>query len=128
MHGWANPSPDNAKDQFGHAVQRRLPAVNIDMLQRFPAPQCGEQAAQPQDMVQVAMGQQNGVQLPEAKPAAQDLPLRPLAAVDEKAILPIEQHLRGEAAMERRRGSGGTQENQFKHGCLLARFDPRPAR
>jgi hypothetical protein len=54
------------------------------------------------------MRDQDAVQSLEAQAGLHDLALRPLAAVDQKAVLIVQNHVRCQAAVRRWGGSRGT--------------------
>jgi hypothetical protein len=97
------------------AGQRGRAAEDVEFLQRLPAPQRARQPAQPQDVVQVAVGEENLVEATEAQAGAQQLALRALAAVDHEAVFVGHHQRRREAALHRRRGSRCTEKDEFKH-------------
>ena len=63
-----------------------LAAVDLHLLDRLPAHERGKQPGQPQDMIQVAVGDQDVVQALETDPGLQDLALGAFAAVDQEAV------------------------------------------
>ncbi len=72
-----------------NAHQGPSPTVYPYMVNHLPASHCGEQAPQPQNVVQVAMREQNGVQPTKAQPTDKDLALRALPAVNHKPLVPV---------------------------------------
>ncbi|MCX6036350.1 MAG: hypothetical protein NTW99_00340 [Chloroflexi bacterium] len=97
------------------AVERPLPAVDVQFFDGFPAHERGEQTGQAEDVVQVAMRDENVVQVPEADAGLQDLTLGALAAVNEEAEFVVLDDLRRKPALGRRGGCRGAEENDFKH-------------
>ena len=65
----------------------------------------------------MSMGQQHFVQAFEAQAAFQDLSLRPFAAIEQEAVLPVHDNMRGEATMDGWGRGGGAKEDEFKHIC-----------
>ena len=60
------------------------------------------------------MCDQNAVELAEAQPRMQDLALRAFTAVHQETVFVVDHHLRGQTALDGRRGSGSAQEYNFK--------------
>jgi len=83
--------PEDNAHQFPHAAQGSHPAVDLHLLHGLPAAEGRGQAAQPEDVIQVAVRQQDALEPLEPEPTAQDLPLGPLAAVDQEAVLAMKQ-------------------------------------
>ncbi len=61
------------------------------------------------------MGEQDAVEAFEADTAAQNLALCTFAAIDQEAVFTCQNDLGGQAAMNRRRGGGCSEKDDFKH-------------
>ena len=109
--------------QLAHPAQRPRAAPNLHLLDGLPPAEGGRQSAQPQDVIQMAVGQQNALQPLEAQPAAEDLALRALAAVDQKTILAMHHHRRRQPALDRRGRGRSAEENEFEHGIPFETTD-----
>ena len=105
----------HAVEQVMDAVERPLAAVNVQFLDGFPAHERGEQPGQAEDVVQVAVGDENVAQVPEADAGLQDLALGAFAAVDQEAEFVVLDDLRGKAALGGGGGGGGAEKDDFKH-------------
>ena len=68
----------------GHRARR---SENLQIIHCLPAQQGRNQTSQSQDMIQMAVSDQNAVEALETDPRFKDLALRTLAAVDQKAVL-----------------------------------------
>jgi len=86
-HRRLGTSQHNAIDQIANAVQRMAAAVNVNLLNGFPAHEGREHACQTEDMIKVTVSQQDMVQTFEANPGFQDLPLRALATIHHETKL-----------------------------------------
>ncbi|OGO10352.1 MAG: hypothetical protein A2Z66_06185 [Chloroflexi bacterium RBG_13_66_10] len=87
-----------------NALERPAPGPDLEVVDRFPAGERGEKAGQPEDVVEVTVGDQNAVETAEPDSGAEDLPLSSLAAVDQETLVTVAHHLGGEAAVD---GWGG---------------------
>ncbi len=87
-----------------HAIQRGTPAENLEFVNRLPAQERAEQTAQPENVIEMTMREQNAIQVFESQTRLQDLPLRAFAAIHQKAILVVLHHLRRKSALGRRGG------------------------
>ncbi|MEZ4555836.1 MAG: hypothetical protein R2854_05180 [Caldilineaceae bacterium] len=114
--------------QRGHAGQRGGAGEDVQFLQRFPAPQSRGQPAQAEDVVQMAVGEQDFVQAAEAEAAAQQLPLGAFAAVDHEAVFVVHDNGRRQPALDRRCRRRCAEEDEFKQERLLHHNVPRPSR
>ena len=83
------PGEDDLKQQVTDAAQCGPAAVDVDVVEVFPAGQRTDQAAQAEDVVEVAVGQQHRVKPLKAQTAAQNLALRALAAVEQLSLIHI---------------------------------------
>jgi len=101
-------------------VEGPLAAIDLHLLDRLPAGKSRGQPRQPQDMVQVAVGEEDCIQAAKAQAAAQQLTLGALAAVDEKAILAVHHHRRRQAAPQRGCRGRRTKKDKFEHGRIVA--------
>ena len=114
-HGCLPAAQHHAVEQVMDAVERPFATENIQFLDGFPAHECGEQAGQAEDVVEMTVGDENVVQVPEAEAGLQDLTLGALAAVNEEAEFVVLDDLRRKPAPGRRGGGGGAKEDNFKH-------------
>ncbi len=106
---------NHAVEQVMDAVERPLAAVNVQFFDGLPAHERGEQPRQAEDVVQVAVGDENVVQVPEADAGLQDLALGAFAAVDQEAEFVVLDDLRRKPALGRGGGGGGAEEDDFEH-------------
>src|SRR5690606_3677133 len=81
----------------------------------FPAREGRNQPSQTENVIQMAVREQDTIQPLETDTAPQDLPLRAFATVHQKAVLARQNGLRCQPAMDRGRGSGGSKKDNFKH-------------
>jgi hypothetical protein len=81
--------------------KRIFASIDIQIIDRFPARECGKQPAQSQYVVQVTVGDQDVIQIFKSQPGLQYLALGALATIDEKAILIMFKHLGGKPAPNR---------------------------
>ena len=65
-HGRLVAAQDDAVQQVMDAVERGAPAEDIQFLDRLPAQKCAEQPAQPEDVIEMSMREQNACQILEA--------------------------------------------------------------
>ena len=72
-------------------------AEDVQLFQCFPAAQRAGKTAQSQNVIQMAMGQEDAIETAKAQPATQELALRALATVDHEAML-VTHHQRGREA------------------------------
>ena len=111
----------NTKNDLHQTVDpgERGPAgVYVQLLQRLPVTECAGQPSESKNVVEVTVGEKNLVQSTKTKPAAQNLALRAFAAVDKEAVFLHHHHCGGQAAVNRRSRSRGTQKDQFKQGIV----------
>ncbi len=113
--GGLTAAQHHAVEQVVDAVERPPAAVNVELLDGLPAHEGGEQPGQPEDVVQVTVGDENVAQVPEADAGLQDLALGAFAAVDQEAELVVLDDLGGEAALGGGGGGGGAEEDDFEH-------------
>jgi hypothetical protein len=99
VQGGLARAEDNSH-QVSDSLQRPGPAVDLHLINGFPPAKGGSQAAQAEDMIQVAVSEQDAVQSFEPQTAAQDLALRTLTAVDEKSVLTVQQDGCGKSALD----------------------------
>ena len=85
--GWFGAPQHDIEKQVMNAIQCRTTAVNIQRIDRFPAHIGREQAGQAQDVIQVAVRDQDLVQALETDAGLKDLALCTLPAVNQKAVL-----------------------------------------
>ncbi len=109
------PWPKDNLHQRLHTRQGKRPAVDVQFLQRLPAPQRAGQPAQAQDVVEVTVGEQNLVEPAETQARAQQLALRAFAAVDHEAVLVGQHERRRKPALHRRGGGGCAEKDEFEH-------------
>jgi len=114
-HRRSGAPQDDAEHQIVDPVQRTPGTVDLQTLDGLPPREGRDQSPQPQDVIQMAMGEQHTVETAEAQAAPQDLALRPLATVDEKALVAMQHHLCRQPPLDRGGRGCGAQEYQFKH-------------
>ncbi len=112
-HRRARAAQHHTEDQVFDAIQRPAPTVDFQPVHGFPPRKGGDQPAQAQNVIEMAVGEQHALQTPEADPAAQNLPLRPFAAIDEKPLVAPQHDLRGQSPLNRRGGGRRAQHHQF---------------
>jgi hypothetical protein len=86
-------SQHDAVDQIIHPLQRPAAAVDLKVINRFPAGEGGYQAPQAEDVVEMAVSEEDSVEPLETQTAAQYLSLGPLAAVYQKAVVSVKDDL-----------------------------------
>ena len=101
------------------SIQRGAPAEDIQFIDGFPAQECAEQAAQPQDVIEMPVCEENAVEVLEACARLQDLTLRPFATIDQKTVLIMFDNLCGKPALCRRRGSRRAKKKYFEQNGIL---------
>ncbi len=103
-----------------HPGNGRRAAENVQLFQGFPTAQGAGQPAQPQDVVQVAMGKEDAIQPSKAQATAQDLALSALSTVDHESVF-VHHHQRGgESPVDGRSRCGRAEKDEFKHGNHLS--------
>ena len=65
---------------------------NVEPVERFPSPQGGRQPAQAQDVIEMAVRNQDAIQSFEAQTAAQELALRAFATVNHEPVFAMHHH------------------------------------
>jgi hypothetical protein len=81
-----------------NAVEGRPTTEYLQFVDRFPSHKRAQKATETQHVVQVAVRQKYPRQVPEADSRLQDLPLRPLTAIDQEAVLIVLHDLRRQPA------------------------------
>jgi hypothetical protein len=109
------PGEDDLEQQIADAAQCGPAAVDVDVVEVLPAGQRTDQPAQAEDVVEVAVGQQHRVEPLEAQAAAQNLALRALAAVEQEAVVAVQNEVAGQPPRDGRRGRGRAEKYDFKH-------------
>src|SRR3954447_7291801 len=106
------------RDGAGRAVdgQRRLAVAQLEGL---------EHPRQPQPVVGVVMGEEDGLHVGQAD-GAEQLALGPLAAVEEQAVAAATQERRRQPAASGRHGAGGTGEEEREVHARGSRVPPAP--
>src|SRR5688572_6994105 len=95
-------------------VERGAAAEDIQLLNRFPAQECTEQAAQPQDVVEMPMREEDAREILKARARLQDLTLCPFTTIDEKTVFIMFDDQSREAAFGGRRGGGSAKKKYFE--------------
>jgi hypothetical protein len=88
--------------------------IDFQLVDRFPAHKSGEQPGQAQDMIEMAVGDQDPVKAFETDPGLENLALGAFPAVDQEAMLIVLDHLGRQAAPGRRGGGGCAEKDDFK--------------
>ena len=96
------------------ALQGEGAGIDLELVDRLPTHERREQAGQPQDVIEVTVGDQDAVQAAETEPRSKDLPLRPLAAVDEESVVLEGNDLRRKSAMNGRRRGRRAEEGELE--------------
>ena len=113
-HGRISTAQHHPKDELADAFQRPTAAEDLQLFDRLPAREGRDQPCQAQDVVEVTVGDQDAVEALEAQARLEDLALGALAAVDQEAVLVVDDHLGGEAAPDGGGRSGGAEEDDFE--------------
>src|SRR5690606_37624850 len=99
-------------------------AVHREPLARLQQRQGGDEAAEPEQMIDVAMGQQHAIEAAQAEAALQQLALRALAAVDQKAAPFVHDEERRQPPLDRGHAAGSAKEHDLEQDNPA----PNPAR
>ena len=105
----------HAVQQIVDAVERRAPAKNFQLIDRFPAQKSGQQSTQSQNMIQMPVREQNARQAFETSARLQDLALCALPTVHEETVFIVADDGSRKSTLGRRRGSGSSKEKNFEH-------------
>jgi hypothetical protein len=129
----ALPAPDDVAQQGGGEAQGMRAGMDGEALRGAPQPERAGEAAEAQDVVEMAMRKQHLVQPPEAQPRLHDLSLRALAAIDEEAVGALVHEDGRKASFGGRHGGGGAEEGDLEHWGVNRSVAPsiaprRPAR
>jgi hypothetical protein len=89
--------------------------VNAHDLGAAAQPQGGKQSGNAEDMVEMAVREQDPVKPPKARPAAEQLTLYPFAAIDENTMPACPNEKARMIAVCRRNARRGSQECEFEH-------------
>lgn len=84
------------------------------MFQRFPAGERGEQTGKTEDMIQVAVCDQDVIQPAKAQSRPEYLALGSLTTINQEPLITVADDLRGEAAVNGRRGGRCAKKSQFE--------------
>jgi len=106
----------DAVQQVVDASHRPASGEDFHFFHRFPAHEGGEQPAEAQNVVEVAVGDEDFVKPLESQAGFQNLPLGALAAVHEEAVFVVNDDLRREAPVNGGGGGGGAEKDDFKQG------------
>ena len=77
-------------------------------------------------MIEMRMGQQHMAEPAKSGPGAQDLPLRALAAIDQKPLSAGADQQGRQAALGRGRARRGAEKGQLEHRTIIATPFPAP--
>ncbi len=110
LHRRADTAQHHPIQQVTDTLQSRSTAVQLEELDRLPAGEGGEQPGQPQDMVQVAMRNEDAVQPLKANPRLHDLALCAFPTIDQEAVFVVHHQLCGKPTASGRGGSRSTKE------------------
>jgi len=119
LNGGASATQDYAMEQVVDAFQGPASAEDLDALDSFPTGEGGNQSGQTKDMIQVTVRDQDAVQAFEPQPRLHDLSLCSLTAIDQEAVLVMDNNLGRQPATGGRRRSGCTEKNNFKQEGLF---------
>ena len=97
-----------------NALKRGASAENFQLVDRLPAQEGAEQPAQPEDMIEMSVCEQDARQAFESDPRLQNLALRALAAIHEEAIFIVTDDLRRQPAFRRGSGGRGAEKKNFE--------------
>ena len=96
------------------AVERGASAVYFEFVNRLPAQERTEQPAQPKDVIEMSMRQQDAREILEARARLQDLALCAFAAINQETIFIVFDNLRRKPALRRGRGCRRTKKKYFE--------------
>jgi hypothetical protein len=114
--GRLRAAQDDGVNEVVDAPHRPGPGEDFHFFHRFPAHEGGEQPAEAEDVVEMAVGDEDFVQPLEPQAGFEDLPLRAFSAVHEEAMFVVNDNLRGEPTVDGRSGGGSAEEDDFKQG------------
>ncbi len=118
-HGRCVAAQDHAVHQVMDPVQRGATAEDIQLVDRLPAHERGHQPAQSQDVIEMAVGEQDAGQVLEPRARLQDLTLGAFTTIHQKTIFVVLDDLGRESPLGRRRGSGCSEEEYFEQYVFL---------
>jgi H2-forming N5,N10-methylenetetrahydromethanopterin dehydrogenase-like enzyme len=104
--GWFGAPKHDIEQQIMYAIQGGAAAVYIQGLDGFPAHIGRKQTSQTQDVIQVAMGDQDLIKALKTNTRLKNLALCTLPAVDQEAVLVMLDYLGRKSAPCRRRRRG----------------------
>ena len=93
-HGRLSAAQNHRIEQVLNALKRRAPAVNFEILNGFPAHKGCKPTGQPENMVEMAVGDQDAVESFKTDPGLEYLTLRAFAAVNQKTEFIMFDHQR----------------------------------
>jgi hypothetical protein len=102
-----------------NAIERGTPSEDIELIDRLPAQERGHQPAQPKDMIEMAVREQDACKVLETSARLQDLALCAFTAIDQKTIFVMFDDLCRKTALCRRRGCRSAKKEYFKQIDLL---------
>jgi hypothetical protein len=102
--------PADHRLQDGHEIRKSCGPVEPQRRLTRPQRERLQHAGQAEDVVGMAVGDQDVVDVDQSDSRAQELALRPLAAVHQDAVAASPHEVAGGAAMGARRRTGGAQE------------------
>ncbi len=100
------PAQNNAVEQVGDTPHRPPSGEDFHFFHRFPAHERGKQTCKAENVIEMAVGDQDFVESFKADPGFEDLPLGAFPTVNEKAVFVVDDDL-GRKPPVYRRGRGG---------------------
>jgi hypothetical protein len=110
--------PDRVGEVAPDECQRLVAADNLDRPIHPKESESGEEARQPQDVIEVSMRQQHVGQAAKADPSAHQLALGALAAIDQKSARASGDEQCREAPFGGRHRRGSTEKDEIEHRTL----------
>src|SRR5574341_75089 len=92
-HWRLGAAQNDAEQQIVNALERGLAGVQLKIVDRLPAHKGGKQARQAEDVIEVGVGDEDAVEALEADAALKNLALGAFAAIHQKAVLVVHDHL-----------------------------------
>jgi hypothetical protein len=104
------PAQHYPKEQVVNPLQRPGTRPDLQFIHGLPAGKGGEQTGQPENMIEVAVGNQYPIEPPKTHPGPQNLPLGAFATIDQEAVISKTYDLRAKAAVNGWSGGRGSEE------------------
>jgi len=115
-HRGLGAAQDDTHQQIANSLEGEGPSVDLQLIDRFPSHEGRKQAGQSEDVVEVAVGDENALQAAEPEARSKDLSLGALSAVDQEAMILIGDDLRRKATVDGGRRGRRPEKEQFEQG------------